>query len=81
MCRLPAGSTIALLQGRPDNPSLNDRVKGMKSKLGIDVTIVAEPTTDCDENNGFAAMQAVLAAHPKFSAVYAACGPPANHFR
>ncbi len=74
--RLPAGATIGILQGRVGNPSLDDRVKGMKETLGSKATVVAEPATDCDQTKGLNAAQDLLAAHPNVSAIYGACGPP-----
>jgi ABC-type sugar transport system substrate-binding protein len=74
--RLPAGATIGILQGRIGNPSLDDRVKGMKETLGGKATVVAEPATDCDQTKGLNAAQDLLAAHPDVSAIYGACGPP-----
>jgi len=38
---LEPGSTLAVLQGRLGNPSLDDRVKGLKQGLGDVATIVA----------------------------------------
>jgi len=73
---LPAGSTLGVLQGRLGNPSLDDRVKGMKETLGDKARIVAEPATDCDETKGLNAAQDVLTANPNVSAIYGACGPP-----
>src|SRR6185295_4493626 len=55
--RLPAGATIGILQGRVGNPSLDDRVKGMKETLGGKATVVAEPATDCDQTKGLNAAQ------------------------
>ncbi|MDI6104259.1 sugar ABC transporter substrate-binding protein [Actinoplanes sp. NEAU-A12] len=74
--RLPAGATIAILQGRIGNPSLDDRVKGLKETLGSKATVVGEPATDCDQTKGLNAAQDLLAAHPTLTAVYGACGPP-----
>ena len=74
--QLPAGATIAILQGRLGNPSLDDRVKGLKDGLGGAAKIVAEPATDCDETKGLNAAQDVLTAHPDVTAIYGACGPP-----
>jgi ABC-type sugar transport system substrate-binding protein len=74
--RLPAGSTVAILQGRLGNPSLNDRVNGFKQGLGSAATIVAEPATDCDQTKGLNVMQDLLARNPGVAAVYGACGPP-----
>src|SRR4051794_9360108 len=42
---LPDGATIGILQGRLGNPSLDDRVKGMKAGLGSKATVVGEPAT------------------------------------
>ncbi|MFG2000373.1 sugar ABC transporter substrate-binding protein [Spirillospora sp. NPDC048911] len=74
--RLPAGSKIGILQGRLGNPSLDDRVKGLKETLGSKATVVAEPATDCDQTKGLNAAQDILAAHPDVAAIYGACGPP-----
>lgn len=38
--KIPAGSKIALLQGRLGNPSLDDRVKGFKETLGSKGTVL-----------------------------------------
>lgn len=74
--QLPAGSTIAILQGRLGNPSLDDRVKGLKEGLGGAAKVVAEPATDCDETKGLNAAQDILTANPNVTAIYGACGPP-----
>lgn len=73
---VPAGSKIGILQGRLGNPSLDDRVKGMKEALGSAATVVGEPATDCDQTKGLNAAQDLLTAHPDISAIYGACGPP-----
>ena len=73
---VPAGSKIGILQGRLGNPSLDDRVKGLKSTLGSAATVVAEPATDCDQTKGLNAAQDMLTAHPDVTAIYGACGPP-----
>ncbi|MEW9531968.1 sugar ABC transporter substrate-binding protein [Microbispora sp. NPDC049125] len=70
------GGSVAVLQGRLGNPSLDDRVTGMLSTLGSGVKVVAKPATDCDQTKGLNATQDILAAHPDVSAVYGACGPP-----
>ncbi|MFD1541880.1 sugar ABC transporter substrate-binding protein [Nonomuraea guangzhouensis] len=70
------GSTIAVLQGRLGNPSLDDRVTGMLATLGDGVAVVAKPATDCDQTKGLNAAQDILAAHPGIAAIYGACGPP-----
>ncbi|MDP4501888.1 sugar ABC transporter substrate-binding protein [Nonomuraea turcica] len=70
------GSTIAVLQGRLGNPSLDDRVTGMLSTLGDGITVVSKPATDCDQTKGLNAAQDILAAHPGIAAIYGACGPP-----
>lgn len=74
--KIPAGSKIAVLQGRLGNPSLDDRVKGFKETLGSKGTVVAEPATDCDQTKGLNAAQDILTAHPDVVAIYGACGPP-----
>lgn len=73
---LKPGSKIGVLQGRLGNPSLDDRVKGMKDALGTAATVVAEPATDCDQTKGLNAAQDILTAHPDVTAIYGACGPP-----
>jgi hypothetical protein len=74
--KLPAGAKLGILQGRLGNPSLDDRVKGLKSALGTGVSVVAEPATDCDQTKGLNAAQDLLTAHPDVNAIYGACGPP-----
>jgi ABC-type sugar transport system substrate-binding protein len=74
--QLPPGATIAILQGRLGNPSLDDRVKGLKETLGSAAKVVAEPATDCDETKGLNAAQDILTANPNVTAIYGACGPP-----
>jgi simple sugar transport system substrate-binding protein len=74
--KLAPGSTLAVLQGRLGNPSLDDRVKGLKQGLGSVATIVAEPATDCDQTKGLDAAQDILTANPNVTAIYGACGPP-----
>jgi ABC-type sugar transport system substrate-binding protein len=74
--RLEPGATVGILQGRLGNPSLDDRVKGMKETLGDKAKVVAEPATDCDQTKGLNAAQDVLTANPDVSAIYGACGPP-----
>jgi simple sugar transport system substrate-binding protein len=73
---LPAGATIGILQGRVGNPSLDDRVKGLKETLGSKATVVGEPATDCDQTKGLNAAQDLITAHPDLTAIYGACGPP-----
>ena len=73
---LPAGAKIGVLQGRVGNPSLDDRVKGLKETLGGKATVVGEPATDCDQTKGLNAAQDMLTAHPDLTAIYGACGPP-----
>jgi len=73
---LPAGSTIAVLQGVLGNPSLDDRVNGMLEVLGDHASIVATIATDCDQTKGLNAGQDILTSNPDVDAIYAACGPP-----
>jgi ABC-type sugar transport system substrate-binding protein len=75
--RFPAGSTVGLLQGRLGNPSLDDRVNGMKAGIGDKLKVASEVATDCDQTKGFNAAQDILATHPEVVAIYSACGPPA----
>jgi ribose transport system substrate-binding protein len=73
---LPEGAQIAVLQGVLGNPSLDDRVTGMKDALGDAAEVVAETPTDCDQTKGLDAAQDILTAHPDIDGIYAACGPP-----
>jgi ABC-type sugar transport system substrate-binding protein len=73
---LPAGTKVAVLQGRVGNPSLDDRVEGFKETLGTKATVVGEAATDCDQTKGLNAAQDLLTAHPDITAIYGACGPP-----
>jgi simple sugar transport system substrate-binding protein len=75
--RLRPGAPLAVLQGRLGNPTLDDRVTGMKSGLGTGFDIVAEVATDCDRTKGFNAVQDIVATHPDVAAIFSACGPPA----
>lgn len=70
------GGTVAVLQGRLGNPSLDDRVSGMKEGLGDRAKVIAETATDCDETKGLNATRDILANHPDVEAIYGACGPP-----
>ena len=73
---LEPGSTIAILEGVPGAPSLDDRVTGFKTGLGDGFEIVASLPTDCDQTKGLDAAQDILTAHPDVTAIYGACGPP-----
>jgi ribose transport system substrate-binding protein len=73
---LPAGATLAVLQGVLGNPSLDARVSGMLDTLGDAATVVAQAPTDCDQTKGLNAAQDILTAHPDVQAIYGACGPP-----
>lgn len=73
---LPAGSSIAVLQGVLGNPSLDDRVTGMVEALGDAAKVVAKTPTDCDQTKGLNATQDILTAHADIAGIYSACGPP-----
>ena len=74
---LKQGATIAVLQGVPGVPALDDRVKGMEQALGDSgIKIVGKAPTDCDQNKGVTAAADLLSAHPDVDAIYGACGPP-----
>ena len=72
---LPEGAQLAILQGVLGNPSLDDRVSGMKEGLGDAAEVVAEPAADCDQTKGLDAAQDILTANPELDAIYAACSP------
>jgi ABC-type sugar transport system substrate-binding protein len=74
---LKRGATVAVLQGVPGVPALDDRVKGMEQALGASgIKIVGKSPTDCDQNKGVTAAADLLSAHPNVDAIYGACGPP-----
>jgi ABC-type sugar transport system substrate-binding protein len=78
--KLKPGDTLAILQGVPGVPALDDRVNGMLSGLGPlkdQIKIVAKLPTDCAQDKGLTAAQDILTANPNVTAIYAACGPPA----
>jgi simple sugar transport system substrate-binding protein len=75
--QLKQGATVAVLQGVPGVPALDDRVKGMEQGLGSSkIKIVGKAPTDCDQNKGVSAAADLLSAHPDVDAIYGACGPP-----
>ena len=75
--QLDKGSTVAVLEGVPGVPALDDRVNGMKEGLGSSgIEIVGKAPTDCDQNKGVTAAADLLTAHPDVDAIYGACGPP-----
>ena len=75
--QLSAGDTLAVLEGVAGVPALDARVEGMVEGLaGLDVTIVQQLPTDCDQVKGQDAADAILTANPHVKAIYGACGPP-----
>jgi simple sugar transport system substrate-binding protein len=75
--QLSAGDTLGVLAGVAGVPALDARVEGMKEGLGdLDVNIVQELPTDCDQVKGQDAADAILTANPDVKAIYGACGPP-----
>lgn len=73
---LEPGDTVAILEGVPGAPSLDDRVTGFLEGLGDGFEIVAQLPTDCDQTKGLDAAQDILTANPDVTAIYGACGPP-----
>jgi ABC-type sugar transport system substrate-binding protein len=74
---LKKGATLAVLQGVPGVPALDDRVKGLEQGLGSSgIKIVGTAPTDCDQNKGVTAAADLLSAHPHVDGIYGACGPP-----
>ncbi len=74
---LKSGGTLAVLQGVPGVPALDDRVKGMEQGLASSgIKVVGMAPTDCDQNKGVSAAADLLAAHPDVDGIYGACGPP-----
>jgi len=75
---LKSGDTLAILEGVPGVPSLDDRVNGMMEGLaGVEVNIVGRGGTNCTEELGISVAEDMLTANPDLKAIYAACGPPA----
>ncbi len=75
---LKDGDTLAILEGVPGVPSLDDRVSGMLEGLGsVKPNIVGRGATNCTEELGINVAQDFLTANPELKAIYAACGPPA----
>jgi ABC-type sugar transport system substrate-binding protein len=76
--QLKAGDKIAVLEGVPGVPALDDRVKGMVAGLGgLDVKVVGKAPTNCTRELGVSGAEDLLTANPGIVAIYAACGPPA----
>jgi ABC-type sugar transport system substrate-binding protein len=74
---LKKGGTVAVLEGVPGVPALDDRVKGMEQGLGSSgIKVVGMAPTDCDQNKGVTAAADLLSAHPDVAGIYGACGPP-----
>jgi ABC-type sugar transport system substrate-binding protein len=74
---LDQGATLAVLEGVPGVPALDDRVKGMEEGLGSSgIKIVGKAPTDCDQDKGVTAAADLLTANPDVDAIYGACGPP-----
>jgi simple sugar transport system substrate-binding protein len=74
---LDKGATLAVLEGVPGVPALDDRVKGMEEGLGSSgIKIVGKAPTDCDQDKGVTAAADLLTANPDVDAIYGACGPP-----
>jgi len=75
--QVEAGGTIAVLEGVPGVPALDDRVEGMLEGLGDKAKVVGKAPTDCAQDKGVAAAEDLLTRSPDVTAIYAACGPPA----
>jgi simple sugar transport system substrate-binding protein len=75
--QLSAGDTLGVLEGVAGVPALDARVEGMMDGLGdLDVEVVPQLPTDCDQVKGQDAAEAILTANPDVNAIYGACGPP-----
>jgi simple sugar transport system substrate-binding protein len=74
---LKAGDTLGILEGVAGVPALDARVKGMQEGLGgLDIKVVNQLPTDCDQVKGVDAAETILTANPDVDAIYGACGPP-----
>jgi ABC-type sugar transport system substrate-binding protein len=74
---LKSGDTLAVLEGVPGVPALDDRVKGMEQGIADSgIKVVGKAPTDCDQDKGVSAAADLLEAHPDVTAIYGACGPP-----
>ena len=75
--QLKAGDTLGVLEGVAGVPALDARVKGMIEGLGgLDIKVVQQLPTDCDQVKGQDAAESILTANPDVKAIYGACGPP-----
>ena len=75
--QLQAGDTLGVLEGVAGVPALDARVEGMTEGLGgLDITVVQQLPTDCDQVKGQDAAESILTANPDVKAIYGACGPP-----
>jgi ABC-type sugar transport system substrate-binding protein len=75
---LTAGDTIAVLEGVPGVPALDDRVNGMMDGIkAAGLEVVGKAPTGCAQDEGVSAAENLLTAHPDVKAIYSACGPPA----
>lgn len=75
--QLAAGDTLGVLEGVAGVPALDARVKGMIEGLGgLDIKVVQQLPTDCDQVKGQDAAESILTANPDVKAIYGACGPP-----
>jgi ABC-type sugar transport system substrate-binding protein len=67
---LQPGDTIGVLEGVAGVPALDEGLGD------LDVTVVQQLPTDCDQVKGVSAAEAILTANPEVKAIYGACGPP-----
>jgi ABC-type sugar transport system substrate-binding protein len=74
--QLTPGQTVAILDGIPGVPTLDNRTNGMIEGLGGEFEVVQKVTTECTQEKGVSGAEDILAAHPDVNAIYAACGPP-----
>lgn len=75
--KLKDGDKIAILEGVPGVPALDERVTGMMEGLGgVKVDVVAKGATNCTLELGTSVTEDILTANPDLKAIYAACGPP-----
>jgi simple sugar transport system substrate-binding protein len=74
---LKEGDKVAVLEGVPGVPALDDRVTGMIQGLdGLKINVVAKGTTNCTLELGTSVTEDILTANPDLKAIYSACGPP-----
>src|SRR5665647_3651514 len=74
--QLGGTGTLALVNGTPGVPAVDDRIAGVREAVSdTDIEVVAELAAEaCTEDRGVTAGEDLLTAHPDVDAIFAACG-------